>query len=389
MAHSKLFSPSASHRWLACYGSAKRNAEIPGTTNAAAEEGTLLHEVCESINLGIPEPPDLSKWELTDDQEELVHSAIQMAKDIRSSGAFRSTLWKEAEAAIPEMPEIFGTVDLAMYDTEAEHLVIADYKFGFTDVDIDFNPQLMIYAYAVMLSLGLRVQSLTLAIIQPKSSSKPKMFTLTKAELQNWVNDNLIPAYQAIKAGNDSLTPGEEQCRWCLSKADPKDPCPAIQKEIMDALSIKEPFETKDLSQLLKMVPAMRSFATAVESAALAVLNQGGEVKGFKLVRGRANRRWALTEEETAKWLAKRGLKEKERYNYKVISPAQAEKKINVKSLSTKLKNAFDKMVEKPEGKLTYAHEGDKRPAVEVNIVSELNEAAVEEGKKRSFDEFL
>ena len=74
-----------------------------------------------------------------------------------------------------------------------------------------------------------------------------------------------------------------------------------------------------------------------------------------------------------ARWLAARGLKEKERYNWKIIGIPDAEALVEpLIADSAKLQNAFARLIEKPEGKLTYAPESDKRSAVEVNNAVEV-----------------
>jgi hypothetical protein len=95
----------------------------------------------------------------------------------------------------------------------------------------------------------------------------------------------------------------------------------------------------------------------------MGVLLTGEQVPGFKLVRGRSNRRWK-DESAADRWLTSQGLKEKERYDFKLKGPAKIEKIVDLTPI--KLKN-FQGLIEKPEGALTFAREEDKRPAVVIN----------------------
>ena len=47
MTNHAFLSPSGSHRWLNCTPSAMLEAEFPGSTSSAAEEGTAAHAFCE------------------------------------------------------------------------------------------------------------------------------------------------------------------------------------------------------------------------------------------------------------------------------------------------------------------------------------------------------
>lgn len=58
--HSRYFSPSAAHRWLHCPGSAILNAGAEDVSSAAAEEGTLAHEIAATaLTDGIVEHDDV------------------------------------------------------------------------------------------------------------------------------------------------------------------------------------------------------------------------------------------------------------------------------------------------------------------------------------------
>ena len=49
--HSKL-SPSSAHRWMACPGSVRLEAQFPDESSPYAKEGTTAHELVESMMRG-------------------------------------------------------------------------------------------------------------------------------------------------------------------------------------------------------------------------------------------------------------------------------------------------------------------------------------------------
>jgi hypothetical protein len=361
MAHSKLFSPSASSRWLTCWASATLNADKERKSNPDADRGTVLHEWMQK-NLKA-ESPDYSSLPAADHADAKV--ALEAAKTALED--FNDALWLEKEVKVVGLPEVFGTVDLIAYDELEEQLLILDYKFGYGEVDVDMNPQLLIYARGAITTLSLKVKTITLCVIQPQRSKRPDFFTLSFSELEAWATQELEPAYRAIKDGAMSFHVDDTACKWCPSKLE----CPARNNEVKALFEEIPERAEESIFDKLEMVARLRDWCNAVEAEAEDRLKAGETDSRWKLVRGKSNRRWR-DEEAAERWLAARGLKEKERYKWTVIGIPAAEELLAGKLTSTKLKNAFANLIEKPEGKLTYAKAGDKRAAVVVTAAVEI-----------------
>lgn len=368
MSHSKLFSPSASHTWIHCTASAALNAEKERISSKDADRGTLLHDFCYK---NYDEEYDFINFDTLDADADAARKALKMAWELSDMIDDPETTQREVEVKVHEAEDCFGTADLVMYSRRDKHLLVADYKFGYGEVRAFMNPQLLIYALgARRLFAQTGIDQITLAVIQPERGDKPDLFTLSQAELNAWMNETFFPAYHAIKSGKGVFVPGETQCKWCPSRRD----CPAFTNEIVDLLN-GPPQGAGDMQmtwvERMRLAKLARMWADNQEEALMANLQAGKACPGFKLVRGRSNRAW-VDEEEAAKWLAARGLKEKERYKFKVIGIPEAEKIVSGMNLSTKLQNSFSRLIHKPEGKLTYAPESDKREAV--SIVDPLDE---------------
>lgn len=368
MAHSKLFSPSAAYRWLTCWASAHLNADKERKSNPDADRGTVLHEWMQK-NLKA-ESPDYSTLPVgdRDDAKTALEGALSVLED------FPDALCLEQEVKIPDMPEIFGTVDLIAYNELDDHLLILDYKFGYGEVEVEMNPQLMIYALGAYGTFP-KTQMVTLCIVQPQRSKRPQLFTMKMAEVEYWRETDLEPAYTSIKDGAMTFAISDTACKFCPSKLT----CPARNNEVQALFeSVPETKAEESIFDKLEMVSRLRDWCNAVEAEAEDRLKAGETDPRWKLVRGKSNRRW-INEEDAERWLAARGLKEKERYDWKVIGIPKAEALLDGKLTSTKLQNAFSRLIEKPEGKLTYAKASDKRTAVEVKAAVEIFEKSDDE----------
>jgi hypothetical protein len=191
----------------------------------------------------------------------------------------------------------------------------------------------------------------------------------------------------------------EGACRWCRCKAfcasrlqanteglesahfDPADllaSMPELSKE--DA---KQPVENRlaligeclgmqgrilDDGYLVRTVAkakAIRSWLSDVEEYLEARLLAGEEIDGIKLVDGReGNREWANADAAET-FLRGQGLKQEERFDFKLKSPAAVEKLLKDKlKASSRTKNRFEELIVRSPAKKKLAISDDKRDAV-------------------------
>ena len=108
-----------------------------------------------------------------------------------------------------------------------------------------------------------------------------------------------------------------------------------------------------------------KDIAEYLEERALA----GQPVAGTKLVAGNlGNRKWA-DEEAAGKWLKNQGIRQADRYTFKLKGPAPIEKLLAAKlKKSTLSKNRFEALVTRGEGKKVLALESDEREAVGTDV---------------------
>lgn len=113
---------------------------------------------------------------------------------------------------------------------------------------------------------------------------------------------------------------------------------------------------------MLDKIPTLRAWATSVEAEALHRLAHDQLVPGFKLVEGRAHRKW-VDADMAQKILLTAGLDPEVVTPRSFLSPAQIEKLLK-KSKKFFTWDNIAHLVTHPVGKLAIAPESDPRPAV-------------------------
>lgn len=195
-------------------------------------------------------------------------------------------------------------------------------------------------------------------------------------------------------------------CRWCKCKAF----CEARHAAITEALVVPDSGLSKeqmvmqmpDLTKEEKNLPALdrvvarldkmgvpasaitedylvgvfaaagplKSLISDVEEYLESRALQGQIPQGTKLVMGRpGNRAWA-NETAAETFLKNQGLKQEERYDYKVISPTAAEKVLGERLKVKRTASRFKELVTRSEPKKTLALASDKREACLPDVAS-------------------
>lgn len=371
-----------------CPGSIRMTEGMENKTSVYAAEGTVAHKLLEGcLRIGSNAIGFLGRvftedgFKITVDKEMV--DGVQVALD-HVWGILaehnNAQIWVERRDGLEKIKglkdlrePIYGTTDICIWVPDLGILYIIDFKYGRgVVVEVPGNKQLMIYALAQIIRINVMPKAIWLHVVQPRAHHEDgpiRTHSITSEDLAAFKADMVVAALKTEDP--DAPLVAGEWCKFCLAVAT----CPAqvtraqeVAQEVFSAIEVSreaaQPLpEPKDLdmervSFVLAHAGAVEDWFAAVKEHAKNLLNAGVAVPGFKLVRGRSNRRW---KDETAaeKALAKAGLKTKQRRVMKVISPAQAEKAL--KEIGKELSPA---LVEKPEGALTLAPEADSRPAV-------------------------
>lgn len=360
--------PSGAYRWLNCPASPSREAEYEQTTSPYAEEGTAAHELAaECLNTGTMAVDYLGEefngHKVT---TEMVH-AVQRYLDYVNEQP--GDLLVEQKLDLSGVLPNDGTGDAIRLDYDTETIYINDLKYGSgVRVDAEDNPQLLTYAVGAVESyewMG-EFQRFELNIVQPRLD-----------HIDTWVvsiddvlafRDVLRKGVAATRAENPEHVAGDH-CRFCAARAD----CRAFAEYAVQTVASQfedlTDFEIADpntlppdtVNVLLSRLPMMRAFATALEERATAGLLDGTlQLADWKIVEGRANRRWRDEDAVLEALKGNRKLKADDYAPRKLVTAPQLEKLVGKDMFNKK----FADQVEKPKGKPTLAPAADKRPSV-------------------------
>jgi len=371
MSHA-LLSPSSAHRWLECTPSARLEAQVKDTSNAAAEEGTLAHSLAETMLLywqGLLSKQSaeaiLNKIMANEYYNEGMkeHAESYVAFVIENYEAARKHT-KDAKLIIEAMldlteiiPEAYGTGDAVIIADGELHIIDLKYGKG-VRVSCDNNKQMMLYAlgalraYDFMYSLD-RVK---MTIFQPRLDNISSYSMLT-GDLEAWATDVLVPRAALAFRGEGQAKAGAH-CRFC--KVAPTCRANSEQHLKLAAYDFKDPFmlDDEEISDIMLKADAFKNWVNSVEEyARLISIEEGKRWPGFKLVEGRSVRVYADPDAVASK-LINTGFDESRIYTKTLLGITAMEKLLSKRTFEDLLSG----LVIKPIGKPTLVPESDKRP---------------------------
>jgi hypothetical protein len=397
-----LFSPSSAYTWIACKASTAAQLGQPDDSSAYADEGTAAHELMKwCLDAGTDTAAYMGRiikvgereFEVDDEMGEYVQMYVDSVRErveaYELAGA-TVTLLVEQRLSIEHITGekgAKGTVDtgiLAVFPSGKATAESRDLKYGRgVEVSAVENYQQMMYASALIHEYEdlMDFDEVNLVIHQPRVSEKPSEWKITPAALQEWIATVAKPAAEQgmlyvesvdfVPLSMGDFAPGEKQCRFCKAKA----VCPALAKHVEETIGMdfdQIPVSTlgdgvhmlnnDDLGDIYLSLDLIDSWAKAVRGRIEYELLNGNVVPGVKLVQGRRGaRQWSSTEDAEALLKSMR-LKQEQMYNFKLISPTQADKLL-AKESPRRWKKVESLIVQR-DGSPSVAPESDKRPAL-------------------------
>ncbi|WP_107313983.1 DUF2800 domain-containing protein [Burkholderia metallica] len=291
-----------------------------------------------------------------------------------------------------------GTSDcviIAVWPDGRAEIEVRDLKYGRgVAVQAERNYQAMIYADAAHEEHGAfyDFERINIVIHQPRVNEKPSEWAVTPTELHAWISETAKPAAGRALLYVDSVelaplspsdfNPGEKQCKFCKAKA----VCPALAAHVEHTIGAD--FDTLDagingpdaayvtsvtnvdlldnerLGVIYASLDLIDSWAKAVRGRIEHELLQARPVPGVKLVAGRRGaRQWSDAEKAEALLKSMR-LKQDQMYNFKLISPTQADKLLRTESPRRWKK--VEAEIAQRDGRPSVAPDSDPRPALEI-----------------------
>lgn len=368
--HARL-SASAADRWMHCPGSITlaEQLNLPNTGSAYADEGTMAHSVAEWKLTNARKGPKFKKalaaWEASEHWSGEMDEATDFYAD-EVQAVYMRLLQEDASTVLmveqrvdlePWIPGGFGTSDAVVIGAGEIH--VCDLKYGKgVKVEAEGNPQLRLYGLgsAALFADLYDFETVVLHIIQPRLDHiSEEHIALT--DLIAWGEKVIKPAAKEASEGSERQACGT-WCKFCPAKA----VCRARAEEnlALARMDFKKPpaLTPDEIAEVLAQIDALMTWAKDIAEYALERALAGEHYNGWKLVEGRANRRYA-DEVKVAETLRGAGFDDSMLYEKKLLTITAMEKMIGKKRFKELLEP--DGLIIKPTGKPVLVPASDKR----------------------------
>lgn len=413
-----VFSPSGSKMWLTCSGSLIPNILAHDDCSKEAAEGTVAHGVAEEwLRTGsrpkhrIGEIETCDGWdiEITEEMLSYVGDYVAWCQELEEDAIEFLVETRVDLSDLTPIPDQGGTSDLiALLPLEPGmadryKLYVRDLKYGKgVRVIAEENTQGRLYAYGSwkILKDKYDIVEIEIGICHPRLPDGTTTETITPETLQDFAEYVKERAAEAW-AFDAPRTPSDAGCQWCKVKGtcpaayleldevtssawedeDEFVPRPYTAREMVEASETlsddfgPEPFRPRNpqqlstaaLAKILRYRKLAEQFFNAVEAELLErAISFEEDIPGWKIVAGRANRKWPDNIAIPYRKLKALGLSDDAIFKTEMISPAQAEEKLKKKTglkkdEAAKLVNAI---AVKPPGGKSLVRVSDKRAAL-------------------------
>ncbi len=316
--HSPL-GASGSGRWMRCPGSIQLAKTLGiGFTESglAAKEGTAAHEVLARCLEGDwPEPWEFMGTQVTvegtkfDVDQGMVNALSicysHIMENIAEAKAYGEvTLFIETSMKHSKHDLMYGTTDCGIvavnHAMRSVRIWVNDLKFGAGITVEPTSSQIKYYAELLVDRLiqdGLidshaDVEEIILTIMQPRIPHHEgliRSISMTGIELETWYLNELVPAMAETENPDARLEMGDH-CTFCPVKSH----CPAMAQAIIDLSKLTNPekMSGEEIGEAINKIKAITKMGERLEQIAFDRAMKGDRIKGFKLVKKKANRQW-------------------------------------------------------------------------------------------------
>lgn len=358
-----ILSASSSHRWIACPPSALECAKLPDASSKFAKQGTDAHRLSEyKLKKSLGEKVHNPQKRLAYFDEEMDESSNDYAQFVMEKLAAAKERCKDPMVMVEQhldfsrwVPEGFGTGDCLIVADDT--LVIIDYKYGLgVLVEAEKNPQMMCYALgALELFDGIYdIKNVEMTIFQPRRDNV-STYVISKNDLLSWAEEVLRPAAELAAKGEGEYRAGDH-CRFCKIKATCRKRAEYNLEMAKYDFAMPSKLEDGEVEVILEKVDEMVAWANDVKEYALQQALSGKQWDGWKVVEGRANRRY-INEEAVAAKVEAAGFNP---YEKKLLGITAMSKQLG----KNRFEELLNELIEKPQGKPVLVPESDKRPAM-------------------------
>lgn len=371
MSKHAILSASGAHRWLNCTPSARLELEFDDNSGEAAAEGTAAHALSEhklrkALKMRSKKPVspyDSDEMDnYTDGYVEYVLEVIEQAKQTCSDPLI---LIEQRLDFSKYVPDGFGTGDCVIIADGTLHII--DFKYGQgVLVSAEDNPQMKLYALGALdLFDGIYdIEMVSMTIYQPRRENISTS-TVSKESLYRWAEEVLKPKAELAFAGDGNYCPGE-WCQFCRAAVKCRARAEAKMKLATFEFALPPLLSDEEIAEILSSIGDLTRWTNEIIAYATdAAVNHGKKWPGFKVVKGRSNRKY---KDEEAVAEAAKNAGYRDIYKQSLITITEMEKLMG----KTKFNEVLGGLIMKPPGKPTLVPVSDKRP--EMNTSSAKND---------------
>ena len=370
MAHA-ILSASGASRWMACTPSAREEQKYESSTSIFAEEGTLAHELGElklrhkleglsnheyNLRLAKIQENELFNDSMIEYVEDYVEACMEAVAEARVNTPDALISIEQRLDFSRWVPKGFGTGDFVVIADGTMEIIDLKYGKG-VPVSAVGNKQMRLYALGAINEFGFLydIQKVKMTIVQPRLDSISSD-EIDAQELVWWGNQIVKPLAEKAYKGEGEFCPGDH-CKFCRAKA----VCRARANKNLEMAQYEfgdpNKLSNDDIAHILHHSEELANWAKDVKEYALTKALEGEEFEGWKVVEGRANRKYTSAE-EVEEILKNEGFED-------IYKPREL---LTITNMEKKLgKKQFGELlgckVVKPAGKPTLALITDKREA--------------------------
>ena len=364
MGNHALLSASSSHRWLNCPPSARLCEGYDDKGSNFAAEGSDAHSLCEyklrkALSMEAKDPTEDLTWydaEMEESASGYAAFVMELVAEAKKTCSDPVVLIEQRLDYSKYVQSGFGTGDCVLIADGTLHIV--DFKYGRgVLVEAEDNPQMKLYALGALeiFDCLYDIDTVSMTIYQPRRANV-STFTLTRQELLDWAETVLVPTAELAYAGDGEYHCGE-WCQFCKAKADCRERARANME--LARYEFRQPplLTDEEVEEILGKLDSLMDWASDIKDYALQAAISGKHWSGYKLVEGRANRRY--TDENAVVAAVKAA----------GYDPYDEPKLLGVTAMTTLLgrkqfNDILGGLITKPQGKPTLVPESDKRPAM-------------------------
>lgn len=364
MANHAILSASSSHRWMNCPPSVRLTEHIVDRGSVYAAEGSEAHELCEyklRQLLGMEARDPLSRPGGLQYYDSIMEDAatgyaayvMEVLEGIKRTCPDPIVLVEQRLDFSRWVKDGFGTGDAVIVADGTLQVVDGKYGVGIP-ISAVGNSQMRLYALGALDMFGelYDIETVIMTIYQPRLSNI-STDTITKGDLLEWAEHTLRPVAELAYKGEGEQHAGS-WCRFCKLRTTCRKRAEANLALAQHDFKLPPTLSDEEIAVILDQLDDLTSWASDIKEYALKAALSGAHFENWKLVEGRANRRY--TDEATvAQIVIDAG---HDPYERKLLGIVAMEKLMGKKQFATLLAD----LVERPQGKPTLVPTSDKRP---------------------------